>query len=54
MLSLDLSVQLVQVLDQLLLLRLLAEHGRHVFAEGVDDVGVDFRQSEKNQKVFLN
>ena len=44
MLTLDLAIDLIQILDQLLLLRLFTEHGRHVFAQGVDDVGVHLGQ----------
>ncbi len=50
MLSLDLTIDLIQVLDELLLLCLLPENGRHVFPQGVDDVGVHLRKPEQ-QKV---
>ena len=41
MLPLDLFVDLAQIFDQLLLLGILAEHGREVFTQGADDVSVD-------------
>ena len=52
MLSLDLAIDLIQIFDQLLLLRLLPEHGRHVLAQSVDDVSVNLRQpGSKGQKL---
>lgn len=51
MLTLDLTVDLIQVLDKLLFLSFLSEDGRHVFAEGVDYVRVNLREPEERNYV---
>ena len=50
-LTLDLTVDLIQVLDKLLFLSFLSEDGRHVFAEGVDYVRVNLREPEERNYV---
>lgn len=46
MLPLDLLVNPAQPLDQLLLLPVFPEHGRHVFPQAADYVGVDLRKED--------
>lgn len=45
MFSLDLFVNLAQIFDELFLLGIFPKHGREVFSQGADDVGVDLRQA---------
>ncbi len=53
MLTLDLAVELIQIFDELFLLRLLTENSRHVLSQCVDYVGVNFGQPESHHNSML-